>query len=220
LDRLLWEDHFRQDSSHDFGKDILPGIIKTGKNVYAYPFSDYWVDVGTIQAYWQAHMDLLLPTPPLNLHNRNWIIHTRTEERPPVKINQGARIENSMICDGCIIEDGARVINSFLSPGVYIESGAIIDHSILLTDAYIEKGSSISYGILDKRVHIGQNCIVGGGQNGQRAISLVGKNSVIPAETIIINGAQVGADVVPADFSDKEVIPEKPIFTRRLPYEI
>src|SRR4030095_4730222 len=83
LDRVLWEDLQRPDSSHDFGKDILPRLIKSRARVYAFPYTGYWMDVGTVSSYWQAHMDLLSPSPPLKLYNRNWVIHTRNEERPP-----------------------------------------------------------------------------------------------------------------------------------------
>jgi len=126
LGRILWEDHLRQDSSHDFGKDILPAVVSAGERVYAYPFTGYWVDVGTVLSYWKAHMDLLDPDPPFNLHNRSWIIHTRSEERPPVKIHKGAEIENSMICDGCaIIESGAKLEHAILDKRARIGEQAI-----------------------------------------------------------------------------------------------
>ena len=79
-----------QQSSHDFGKDILPAMIAGGAGYLLILYQGYWVDVGTVNAYWQAHMDLLDNPPPLDLYNRNWIIHTRTEERPPAKILRGA----------------------------------------------------------------------------------------------------------------------------------
>ncbi len=84
LDVVLWEDHQRENSSHDFGKDILPRLIESKARVFAFPYTGYWMDVGTINSYWQAHMDLLSPNPMLKLYDRSWIIHTRTEERPPV----------------------------------------------------------------------------------------------------------------------------------------
>ena len=84
----LWSDRHQHDSAHDFGRNILPRLVAEGRRVFAYPYSGYWVDVGTIESYWQAQMDLLVPDPPLNLNDSRWVIHTRTEERPPVWIER------------------------------------------------------------------------------------------------------------------------------------
>ncbi len=138
LDRAVWEDHLDPGSSHDFGKDVIPNLIRAGANVYAYPYSGYWVDVGTASSYWQAHMDLLSDTPSLDLNNRTWIIHTRTEERPPAFFAHGAYVEDSMIADGCILHPGCSVIRSVLSPGVQVETGAVIRELVILTDAIIK----------------------------------------------------------------------------------
>lgn len=134
LDEMLWEDHKREDSSHDFGKDIIPRMIQNNARVFGFPYSGYWVDVGTIQSYWQAHMDLLKTPPSIDLNNRSWVIHTRTEGRPPVLISAGAVIENSMLSDGCVVRKGARVINSVLSPGVLVQEGALVENSVILTE--------------------------------------------------------------------------------------
>ena len=81
LDRILWEDRMDENSSHDFGKDVIPKLIKSKARVYAYPYTGYWMDVGTVNSYWQSHLDLLSPSPPLKLYDRSWIVYTRTEER-------------------------------------------------------------------------------------------------------------------------------------------
>src|SRR3954469_11198743 len=94
LTRLLGEDADKRGSNHDFGKDIIPGMIANGMNIFAYPYGGYWIDVGTIDAFWEAHMDLLGKPPSLNLNDRSWIIHTRSEERPPVLIEQGAVVKD------------------------------------------------------------------------------------------------------------------------------
>ncbi|MCS7010207.1 MAG: sugar phosphate nucleotidyltransferase, partial [Anaerolineales bacterium] len=137
LDRALWEDHYDETSSHDFGKDVIPKLIRSGARVFAFPFSGYWMDVGTLFSYWQAHMDLLSPDPPLKLYDRSWVIHTRTEERPPVRVPQTACIYASMISDGCYIQENSRVESSVLSPGVIVRPGAVIRESIIMTDAVI-----------------------------------------------------------------------------------
>jgi glucose-1-phosphate adenylyltransferase len=116
LDRALWEDHNDRSSSHDFGRNIIPKLIKSNARVYAFPYTGYWMDVGTIDSYWQSHMDLLSPNPPLKLYDRRWVIHTRTEERPPVRFPEESSVYASMITDGCFVEAGARVESSVLSP--------------------------------------------------------------------------------------------------------
>ena len=220
LDKALWDDHLRTDSSHDFGKDILPGLVNSGNRVVAYPYDGYWVDVGTINSYWQAHMDLLANTIPFNLYNRDWVIHTRTEERPPNHIEKGAIIENSMICDGCIIKKGARVIHSVLSPGVVIEEGATVEELIVLTDAVIGSGSKIMRSVLDKRARIEKNVIIGGHTGVDLQVAMVGKNSIVPEGVTIKSGGIVGTDVNPADYSGNIVESGVYIQTRRLPNEV
>lgn len=220
LDRVLWEDHLYQESKHDFGKDILPALVTSGERVFAYPYSGYWVDVGTVNSYWQAHMNLLEMPPPLDLYNRSWIIHTRTEERPPVKIFNGARIENSLICDGCIIEDGAQISNSILSPGVYIHSGTMVKESILFTDAVVEGNTVIERSILDKRVRIHEGTVVGDYLPDELQISMIGKNSIVPPKFVIEPGGMIGADVISSDYSKKVIKSGEFIQTRRLPNEV
>ncbi|MFN2234144.1 MAG: glucose-1-phosphate adenylyltransferase family protein, partial [Anaerolineales bacterium] len=117
LDEALWDDYQQPDSNHDFGKDILPKLIESGMRVFAYPFTGYWVDVGTIDTYWQAHMDLLSDKPPLDLNDRSWILHTRTEERAPVRTASGADICESMLSSGCYIGSDAQITHSVLGPG-------------------------------------------------------------------------------------------------------
>jgi glucose-1-phosphate adenylyltransferase len=220
LDRLLWEDHMKQDSSHDFGKDILPHLVNMGGRVFAYPYQGYWVDVGTVNSYWQAHMDLLNNPSPLDLYNRNWIIHTRTEERPPAKIMRGAVVEDSMISNGCLIEPGAQVIRSVLSPGVQVLAGSVIKESILLTDAIVGKNCRIERTILDKMVCIGDHASIGEGQENELYIPMVGKNAALPPGIVIQPGATVGVDVAIQDFTSDLVRAGMYIQTRRLPNEV
>ena len=165
-------------------------------------------------------MDLLADKPKLNLHDRSWIIHTRSEERSPAHIKNGAFIENSLICDGCEIENGARVINSVLSPGVKIKANVEINESIILTDTIIEEGSKVHRGILDKRAHIGRNVMIGDPNSSEVLISMVGMNSIIPENSILEPGAIVGTDVIPSDYSKNNVKTREDIQTRRLPHEI
>ncbi len=220
LDRVLWEDHQRKGSTHDFGKDILPRLVKSKANVYAFPYSGYWMDVGTLDSYWQAHMDLLSPNPPLKLYDRRWVIHTRTEERPPVRFPEWASVYASMVADGCFIQENARVESSVLSPGVLVRPGAVVRESILLTDCIIESGAVVERAILDKRVFVGANARVGGGI-GSRPVKLavVGKNSHLPPWLVVEPGAVISNDVVESDFESQTIHSDQTIITKRRPYE-
>jgi glucose-1-phosphate adenylyltransferase len=221
LNRALWEDHQRTESSHDFGKDILPQLVKQGARVYAYPYSGYWVDVGTVSSYWQAHMDLLNRPSSIDLHDRSWIIHTRTEERPPVQILQGATVIDSMITDGCVIYPDATVERSILSPGVTVKNGAVVRESILLTDVVVEAGAIVERTIIDKRAQVGENARVGAIEAApEPRIAMIGKNSVVGTGMIIQPGAIIGTDVIPEDFISQIIQSDDYIQTKRLAYEV
>jgi len=202
LEQLLQEDVKRKSSNHDFGKDIIPRMVIENMRVFAYPYGGYWIDVGTIDAYWEAHMDLIGSPPSLNLNDRTWVIHTLSEERPPVHIQAGATVRNSMITDGSVISDGALIENSILSPGVYVGPNAVVRESIVLTDTYIEAGAVVERCILDKIVVVGHNARVGKIQDvGDLAITCVGKNTHVPAGYTVGAGSILGTDLRLEDFS-------------------
>ena len=177
--------------------------------------------MGTINSYWQAHMDLLSPNPPLKLYDRSWIIHTRTEERPPSRVPVNADIYASMLSDGCYVQEGARVESSVLSPGVIIGPGAVVRESIIMTDTIIESGAVIERAIIDKRVHVGENAHIGGGiadpdrpagghRQEQRCSGRHGGGT----------GAEIGTDVIASDYPGPVVKSGETIQTKRQPYEI
>ncbi len=221
LSRILWEDRQKPNSAHDFGKDILPMMVNERLKVYAYPYEDYWMDVGTVLSYWQSHMDLLATPPRLNLSDRRWIIHTRTEERPPVRIAAGAQIGDSLLSDGCVIHSKALVERSVLGPGVIVEPGAIVRESILLTDVVIEAGAVVERAIMDKRVRVGNNSRVGNIETPpEEGLPMVGKNSIIPAGYTVEPGAIIATDVQPEDYLQPIISGNAYIETRRLPNEL
>ena len=221
LDQVLWEDRQDTASAHDFGKNILPKLVKSETRIFAFPYTGYWMDVGTIESYWQAHMDMLSPNPRLKLYNRSWIIHTRTEERPPARLPADAHVYASMICDGCYIGAGARVESSVLSPGVVVRPGAVVRESILLTDTVVESGAVIERAIIDRRVVIGANARIGWGvADPQINIAVVGKNSSVPEGCVIEPNAQIGTDVATSDFAENLVRAGQFVQTRRLPNEL
>lgn len=207
---LLERDQKNPNSEHDFGKNIFPMLLEEGKRVFAYPYGGYWIDVGTVEAYWEAHMDLLESPPSLNLNDRTWVIHTRSEERPPVRIAKDAQIIDSLITDGSVIAEGAIVERSVLSPGVYVGPGAVIRESVILNDAYIEAGATVERTILDKICVVGSGATVGSrSEMGDLAISAVGKNSHIPPGFTIGAGSVLGTDLKHADFAEfaNKIIP-------------
>jgi glucose-1-phosphate adenylyltransferase len=220
LDSALWEDHLEKESAHDFGKNVLPLLVSKGARVFAYPFNGYWVDVGTLKSYWQAHMDLLENPPRLDLYNRDWIIHTRTEERPPARLLRGCEVIDSLICDGCVIEPGAKVIRSVLSPGVVVSSGSIIRESILFTDTQVGQDVTIERAILDKRVCVGDGAVIGTIQTPSISIPMIGKNAILPPRIVVQPGATIGVDVVVSDFSNDIIRSGMFIQTRRLANEV
>ncbi|MBF0506773.1 MAG: glucose-1-phosphate adenylyltransferase [Nitrospirae bacterium] len=163
-----------QSTAHDFGKDIIPVLLKTGR-LFAYNFKDenkkaakYWRDVGTIDSYWEANMDLCSVDPLLNLYDRNWPIRTRKVQSPPAKFVfaqefEGGRLgisPDSIVCDGCIVS-GGRVQNSILSPNVRINSWAQVEESILMERVEIGRRSKIRRAIIDKDVYVPSDTVIG-----------------------------------------------------------
>jgi len=163
----------KTDSQHDFGKNIVPSMIRSDR-VFAFPFEEgsrgrpYWKDVGTIDTYFAANMDLLAPEPAFDLFDRGWPIYTHEESHPPVKIilsdkevgkSDGIAL-NSIISGGCEIR-GGRVENSLLSPAVRVEMDAEVKHSILLNEVKVSRGAQIRHAIIDKGVEISEGMKIG-----------------------------------------------------------
>jgi glucose-1-phosphate adenylyltransferase len=196
----------------DFGKDVLPYMIARG-GVYAYAFDDYWQDVGTIQSYWDANMDLLLDPPPLNLDNPDWRIHTRSEERPPAKLLTGARVEGSLVSHGCRIQ--GTVEHSILSPGVIVHEGAIVRDSVIMTDSVIESGAIVDRCIVDKEVLIGAGARLGVGgvdvpnllepERLNTGITLVGRSARVPAHVTIGRNVLIAPNVLERHFLSRDI---------------
>lgn len=210
LAHMLEIDQTDATSNHDFGKDIIPRMIGDYR-VFAYPYGGYWIDVGTVDAYWEAHMDLLSSPPSLNLNDRTWVIHTRSEERPPVRTEQNAFIKNSLISDGTVIAEGAVVERSVLSPGVYVGPGAVVRESVILNDAYVEANARVERCIIDKIAVIGSGANVGSVSEGtDLKITSIGKNTHIPPGYTIGAGCQFGTDLTAKHFEayPNRIVPE------------
>jgi len=171
LIKKVVEDAKKTNSSHDFGKDIIPSMIGSG-NVFAFRFIDenkketkYWHDIGTIDAYWEANIDLVNVDPLLNLYDREWPIRTLQEQYPPAKTvfsgeERKASVTDSMISGGCIIS-GGRVSHSVLSTNVRVNSYAEITDSIVFENVNIGRHSRINKAIIDKKVTVPSNTEIG-----------------------------------------------------------
>jgi glucose-1-phosphate adenylyltransferase len=202
------------DELTDFGTNVIPAMLEGGARVYGYRFDGYWQDVGTIQSFWEANMALLDDAPELDLYDREWLIHTRSEERAPAKVGATSQVHRSLISHGCVIN--GTVVNSVLSPGVRVEVGAVVRDSIVMFDSVIRSGAVVDRSILDKEVVVGPGAIVGEGSdfttpNRQEparlftGITVVGKRSVIPRNTRIGRNVKIGGDVRSTDFTSRVV---------------
>ena len=155
LKKYLIEDENNENSSNDFGKDVLPTMLNAGEKMMAYPFEGYWKDVGTRDSLWEANMDLLDPNVSLSLKN----VYSRNPMMPPHYVGEEAEIQNSMIADGCIVN--GKLEFSILFPGVTIGKGATINSSIIMPGAVIEEGANIQFSIISENTVIGKNAQIG-----------------------------------------------------------
>jgi glucose-1-phosphate adenylyltransferase len=184
LAKCLIQDAGEPNSPHDFGFAILPRIVKWGQ-IFAYEFKGYWQDIGTVEAYYEANLQLLDANPGFNI-DKGWPILTGSRGLPLSPQSNFGKIINSMISPGCLIE--GYVENSILSPGVRVENGAEVINSVVMANTSIGDHSIIDRCILDEKVDIGRYCYVGFGrdaQTGKRGITMVGENVNVPHQTVI-----------------------------------
>jgi glucose-1-phosphate adenylyltransferase len=208
----LEEDGRDPNSTHDFGRSLIPKMV-ANDNVYAYPFSGYWVDVGALQTYWETNLALLADPSPLDLSDQSWIIHTRSKERPPVRIGVQGEAHDAMLSNGCRIE--GTVIHSVLSPGVIVEPGAVVRDSVILNDTVVGAGAVVDRCVLDKEIMIGAGAQVGVGDdntpnrlepvNINTGITVVGKRARIPGGAVIGRNCRIDSDTTEHDYDQLEV---------------
>ncbi len=175
--KALHEDAADTESSHDFGRDILPRLVARKQPIYAYDYqtnkipgeppenTPYWRDVGTIEAYWEANMDVRSVKPCLNLYNRQWPLRTSSYPDPPAKFTfddedrRGEAID-SIVSGGCILS-GGRVRNSVLGRGVRVHAGALVEDSVILDNCDIGRRSRLRRAVLDKNVRVPPDSTIG-----------------------------------------------------------
>ena len=183
LFRYLNEDAQDPESSNDFGKNIIPSMLAAKERMYAYPFSGYWKDVGTISSLWEANMDILGDMPNLDLHDEEWRIYSRHEAHAPQFVGESAVVENSSITEGCEIY--GRVHNSVLGAGVCVKKGAVVSNSVIMDNVTIETGATISYSIVDEDTTVGEYASVGSEQKKVKGITVIAAGLSIPEGAVI-----------------------------------
>jgi glucose-1-phosphate adenylyltransferase len=189
LFELLIRDADTPDSSHDFGKDIIPYSIEK-YSVYAYPFTNthtdiqaYWRDVGTVDAFWEANLELIGVTPELNLYDDEWPIWTNQEQLPPAKFifndehRRGMAVD-SMVSGGCIIA-GAHIQNSLIFSNVSVDSYTKIDSSVILPDVTIGQNCRIIHAVIDKGCEIADGTVIGKNKEEDEKRFYVSPNGVV-----------------------------------------
>ena len=192
LKQALIADAGDSQSENDFGKNIIPQQLNQGKRVFAYQFDGYWRDVGTIESYYHANMESLSDGHFLNIFDPKFRIFSNEDILPPHFVGASAKIENSLICNGCIVH--GKVNNSILAPGVYVGEGVQINDSILLPYVKVHDRSVILNAIVGENAEIKSNCIVGAEGRfapDQEGITVIEDNHVIPEGSIIEAGMNV-----------------------------
>lgn len=192
---------------YDFGSQVIPDAI-TRYQVYGYRYQGYWRDVGTIESYWQANMDLIVDLPQFNLYDPETEVRTLSVDMPPVKLGPRAQVSRSLISNGCIIN--GSVSNSVLSPHVYVEEGAHVMDSIIFHDTVIAQGAVVHRSIIDKECYIGPGCWVGCGEDYTPnkdepdylncGITVIGKGARLPPGLRVGRNCKIDPGVKESDF--------------------
>lgn len=175
LKEYLEIDDKNENSSKDFGKDVIPMMLKSDEKIYSYEFKGYWKDVGTIDSLWQANMDLL-GKGAFDLSG-DWIIYSRHAERPPQYISGKSSVKNSIVSEGATIF--GTVENSIIFSGVKIGENAVVRDSIIMADVKIKSNTTINYSIIDEDVIIGSNLKIGTPREKNLGITVIPRDSII-----------------------------------------
>lgn len=175
-------------SEKDFGKNIIPAMLNGGEKLWAYNFSGYWRDVGTIDSLWESNMDMLSPSL-IDLYDKTWPIRSKSPIKPPHYIGENAEIHHSIITEGCDIKGSVR--NSVLGNSVAVGENAIVNYSILMPGCVIEPGAVIEYAIIGENARIGEGAVVGAPAAGQTRpkITTCGPDSIVKPNARIDAGA-------------------------------
>ena len=200
LREYLIADEADPESDNDFGKNIIPNLLKDGKGMYAFRFDGYWKDVGTIPSLWEANMEVLDPEHSgIDLFDENWKIYSRNSGMTGHKIGENALIENSMITDGCRVN--GTVKHSILYAGVKVEEGAVVEDAVVMGGATIKAGAVVKRCIVAENVTIEENATVGAMSADEAGVATVGPGVVVGANAkvgpnaMVANNVEGGAEV-------------------------
>ena len=191
LKEYLTNDDADPNSQNDFGKNIIPNLLNDKKALYAYAFTDYWKDVGTIASLWEANMDLLKNPPEFDLTDPRWKIYSRTPVMPPHFISEGAEVNNSMITEGCEVSGIVR--DSVLFAGVKVQKGAIVEDSVIMPGTTVLAGAEVRRTIISENCVISSGCKVG---EPDGEIALIGQDTVLPEGYVVKAGQQVDTETI------------------------
>ncbi|MCI8716637.1 MAG: glucose-1-phosphate adenylyltransferase [Lachnospiraceae bacterium] len=199
----------KNQSNCDFGKHIIPYCFENGKRIFAYEYNSYWKDVGTLGSYWEANMELIDIIPVFNLYEEFWRIYTKSDILPPQYIANNARIERSLISEGCDIQ--GEVYNSVIGAGVTVEEGAIVRDSIIMKDTKIGKNVKIYKSIIAEEVVIDDNTEIGIGEEAPSkldkkiyafGLATIGEKTYIPKNVKIGKNTAVMGQTELSDYHD------------------
>ena len=179
LKEYLDKDEQNPNSDNDFGKNIIPNMLKDGKRMFAYPFKGYWRDVGTIQSFWDAHMDLLSEDNELDLFDKTWRINTRQGIYTPSYFEKGSKVQNTLIDKGCLVE--GEIKHSVIFSGVKVGKNTKIVDSIIMADTEIGDNVTIRKAIIANNVKIADNINIGDGEK----ITVVGEKKIIDSQSLV-----------------------------------
>lgn len=185
LRKSLEEDRKNALSSHDFGKDIIPKLLADGHRLYAYYFKGYWKDVGTVESFWEANMDLLEDDPQLDLHNPNWRVYSVNATRPPHYVGITGSLTRSLVGEGCSIL--GEVDHSVIFPGAHIGKGAVIKDSIIMPYATICENAQVYRGIIGRKSLVERGAVIGA--KDQSEIIVIEENIVIPSNAQVLDNS-------------------------------
>ncbi|HET9950294.1 MAG TPA: glucose-1-phosphate adenylyltransferase family protein [Candidatus Eisenbacteria bacterium] len=196
----------------DLVRDVIQPMIASGVRVVTFEHADYWRDVGTIDAYYEANMELLRPVPSLTLHDPDWLVYTPSEDRAPAIVGAEGDVTGSLVAHGAHVE--GSVHRSILFPGVHIAPGAVVEDSIVMHDARILPGARLSRAIVDKGVRIGERAVIGVGdpipnrehpRDLYSGLCVIGKGSEIPAGRSVGRNSLVEIGVREIDLGGRDV---------------
>jgi len=182
----LKRDEADKNSQNDFGKNIIPYMLAHGRKMYAYEFSGYWKDVGTVTSLWEANMDLLGSHPAIDLNDPDMKIYSRNEPLPPSYIGEDVNVVNSIFTAGC--EINGTVINSVISENVTIGKGSVIRDSVIMRGTKIGENVTVDYGMIDESVTVENDVKIGDEQSDKNRIALIGRNTRVRKGAKIASG--------------------------------